>query len=209
MTMKSNDSEDRTGEPMADEGANAKVDLISDLSIDEQLVFLRDELEESRRETGQSMDAAQRAQAELVNFRRRTDEERIELGKYSTTRLISKLLPVAEELDLAVSHAVGGGAKDSWLEGVKLIQRKLSNLLESEGVTPIETVGAVFNPIEHEALGTVESSEHAPGYIAEAVRSGYRLHDRVIQPAQVIVARESQESDQVNESSESKENKHG
>ena len=207
--MKSNDSENPMDESVADEGACDKVDLVSDLSIDEQLVVLRDELEESRREIGQSLNAAQRAQAELVNFRRRADEERIELGKYSNTRLISKLLPVAEELDLAVSHAVGGGAKDSWLEGVKLIQRKLSNLLESEGVTQIETVGTVFNPIEHEALGTVETSQHAPGHIAEEVRSGYRLRDRVIQPAQVIVARESQESDQAMESNESKENKHG
>ena len=203
MIMESNDTQDPMDEPVADEGASDKSDRLSDLSIDKQVAALRNELEESRRETSQSLDAAQRAQAELVNYRRRADEERIELGKYSNTRLISKLLPVAEELDLAVSH--GGGANDSWLEGVKLIQRKLSNLLESEGVTQIETEGAVFNPVEHESLGTVETNEHPPGYIAEAVRSGYRLRDRVIQPAQVIVAREPEVKDQADESSESKE----
>ena len=172
----------------------------TDLPLDEQLAALHGELEESRRETGQRLDAAQRAQAELVNYRRRVDEERIELGKYSNTRLITKLLPVAEELDLAVAHAEEGAAFNSWLEGVKLIQRKLSNLLESEGVTQIETVGAAFNPMEHEALGTVETAQHIPGYVAEAVRPGYRLHDRIIQPAQVIVAREPEGADHPPES---------
>ena len=183
--------------------------LFADLPFDEQLVALRDELKESRRESSQSLDAAQRAQADLVNYRRRVDDERIELGKYSNSRLITKLLPVVEELDLAVSHAGGGTANNSWLEGVKLIQRKLSNLLESEGVTRIETVGAEFNPMEHEALGTVETTQYAPGYIAEAVRPGYRLQDRIIQPAQVIVAREPEDTDHPGESSESKEEKHG
>ena len=179
-------------------------DLPSDLPIEEQLVNLREELEEYRREARQNLDAAQRAQAELVNYRRRTDEERINLGKYSNSRLITNLLPVAEELELAVTHGGDGETSSSWLEGVKLIQRKLTNLLASEGVTEIETVGIEFNPMEHEALGTVETTQHPPGYIVEAVRPGYRLHDRVIQPAQVMVAREPQNTDEFAESSESK-----
>ncbi len=160
----------------------------SHLSAEEQLAAVRDQLEEYRREAGQSLNAAQRAQAELVNFRRRADEERVELGKYSNSRLIAKLLPVMEELDLAVAHAGDGGPNSSWLEGVKLIQRKLSNLLQSEGVSEIATVGTPFNPVEHEALGTEQTAEYPPGYVAAGVRPGYRLHDRVIQPAQVMVA---------------------
>ena len=186
MKKDSDDLQGHKDEPMAEEATNVS----GGLTLEEQLAALRDDLEESRREAGQGLDAAQRAQAELVNFRRRADEERIALGKYSNTRLITRLLPVIEELDLAVAHAGESGPKASWLEGVKLIQRKLANLLESEGVTEIEAVGAEFNPMEHEALGTVETEEYAPGYIVEAVRTGYRLHDRVIQPAQVMVARE-------------------
>ena len=205
MTLGSNEDQTPEDESLAEQGPSDH----NSLPVEEQLVVLREELEEYRRETSQSLDAAQRAQAELVNYRRRADEERITLGKYANTRLISKLLPVVEELDLAVTHAGGGATNNSWLEGVKLIQRKLSNLLESEGVTKIDTVGAVFNPVEHEALGTVETTQHPPGHIAEALRSGYRLHDRVIQPAQVIVAREPEERDQADESSESKEIEHG
>ena len=209
MTTEPNGMQDPVDGPAAEGQPEDTSSLFADLPIDEQLVALRNELKESRRESSQSLDAAQRAQAELVNYRRRVDDERIELGKYSNSRLITKLLPVVEELDLAVAHAGGGTANDSWLEGVKLIQRKLSNLLESEGVTRIETVGAEFNPVEHEALGTVETTQYAPGYIAEAVRPGYRLQDRIIQPAQVIVAREPENPAHSEKSRESKEKKHG
>ena len=180
------------GQPFSEDG----VGDLSHLSIEDQVAALQDRLQQSRREAGQSLDAAQRAQAEMVNFRRRTEEERIAHGKYANARLIGKLLPVMEELDLALNHAAKGSANDPWVEGVKLIQRKLDNLLQSEGVTEIETVGTEFNPMEHEALGTVETNEHASGYVAEAVRAGYRLYDRVIQPAQVMVAIEPAKPDQ-------------
>ena len=208
MTLESNGETNENQKPEEEssgrEETNDYGNLSSDLSIEEQLVNLREELEEYRREASQNLDAAQRAQADLVNYRRRTDEERISLGKYSNSRLITNLLPVVEELDLAVNHAEDGAANSSWLAGVKLIQRKLANLMASEGVTEIETVGIEFNPTEHEALGTVETTQHPPGYIIEAVRPGYRLHDRVIQPAQVMVAREPQNTDEIAESSESK-----
>ena len=184
--MEPNSSQPDEGEPAVEQAAQD----ISGLPPEEQVTALLGQLQESRQEGNHSLDVAQRAQAELVNYRRRADEERVEQSKYANTRLMSKLLPVMEELNLAISHGGGGGANDSWLEGVKLIQRKLANLLQSEGVTEIETVGAVFNPVEHEALGTEETTEHRPGVVTEAVRPGYRLHDRVIQPAQVMVARE-------------------
>ena len=182
---------------------------LSHLSIKDQVAALQDLLQESQREASQCLDAAQRAQAELVNFRRQTDDERVALGKYANSRLINKLLPVMEELDLAMTHAVTGSTNDSWLEGVKLIQRKLDNLLQSEGVTEIETMGTEFNPMEHEALGAVETSDHPAGYVAEVVRAGYRMYDRVIQPAQVMVAREPAEPDQSAGFGESKEIEHG
>ncbi len=188
-------------EPLADQSISDD----SHLPREEQLAAGREELEESRREVSQSLDAAQRAQADLVNHRRRADDERVSLSKYANSRLIAKLLPVMEELDLAVSHAGDGGTNSSWLDGVKLIQRKLTNLLQSEGVTEIETVGTMFNPVEHEALGTEQTTKHPSGYVTEAVRPGYRLHDRVIQPAQVMVAVEPDKTEDDNDSHDSKE----
>ena len=75
--------------------------------------------------------------------------------------------------------------------------------MQSEGVTEIEAVGTMFNPVEHEALGTEQTTEHPSGYVTEAVRPGYRLHDRVIQPAQVMVAVEPETSKNDKDSHES------
>ena len=190
MITESNEPTNDENQNDVDEETSSNVDMPTNLTIQEQVMFLRDALNASRKELDQSLDAVQRTQAELVNYKRRTDDERIEHGKYSNSRLIVKILPVMEELDLAVTHAGEGGPNDSWLEGVKLIQRKLSNLLQSEGVQEIETVGIQFNPVEHEALGTEPTADYPPGYITQAIRPGYRLYDRVVQPAQVMVARE-------------------
>ena len=195
MTTESNELSQNGDQPPADEEVSPEGEMPSDLTIEEQVAFLRDALDSSRRELDHSLDAAHRAQAELVNYKRRTDDERIQLGKYSNSRLISRILPVMEELDLAVTHAGESGPNDSWLEGIKLIQRKLSNLLQTEGVQEIETVGNPFNPVEHEALGTEPTAEYPVGYITQSVRPGYRLHDRVIQPAQVMVARELEDQE--------------
>ena len=190
MTTESNELTGDGDQAQADEDISQGGDMPSDLTIEEQVMFLHDALESSRREMDQNLDAAHRAKAELVNYKRRTDDERIEQGKYANSRLIARILPVMEELDLAVTHAGDSGPNDSWLEGVKLIQRKLSSVLQSEGVEVIETVGNAFNPVEHEALGTEPTAEYPEGYITQSLRPGYRLHDRVIQPAQVMVARE-------------------
>ena len=173
--------------------AQASADLDS-LPLDEQVSLLKSRLEQAEQEAANNLDTAQRAQAEMVNFRRRTDEDRIANSKYANSRLISNVLPVLEELELAVTHAESntGGVSDSLLEGIKLIQRKLTGVLESEGVASIEAVGLMFNPLEHEALGTEETSEVEPGYITQIIRPGFRLHDRVISPAQVMVARAPQ-----------------
>ena len=173
--------------------AQAEVDLDS-LPLEEQVSRLKTNLEAAHKEAADNLDTALRAQAEMANFRRRTDEERIANSKYANSRLIANILPVLEELDLAIRHSEGAaedqtGVNQSLVEGIKLIQRKLTGVLESEGVAAIEAVGLMFNPLEHEAVGTEESTEIEPGYVTQILRPGFRLHDRVISPAQVMVAR--------------------
>ncbi len=183
----------------AQSDAQAESADLSQLSLDEQVAVLTEALRRAQQEAVQNLDTAQRAQAEMANFRKRTDDDRIANAKYSNGRLITKLLPAIEELDLAIAHAGQSGTNDSWTEGVKLIQRKLNGVLESEGVTPIQAEGLMFNPLEHEALGTEDSTEHPPGFITQTLRPGYRLHDRVIRAAQVMVARAPpQDSNQQN-----------
>ena len=77
----------------------------------------------------------------------------------------------------------------SWLDGITLIHRKVIQMLEAEGLHKIDAIGQAFDPLQHEAVSTEDSNEVATGYILEVLRNGYKLHDRIIQPAQVVVAR--------------------
>jgi molecular chaperone GrpE len=189
MTNENDENNENTEWQIPPEDPDAGDIDYTQLPLEDQVPALEKYLESAQQEANANLDIAQRAQADLVNYKRRADEERISLSKFSNSRLITKLLPVKEELDLAITHSGTAGTVDTWLEGIKLIQRKLLTLLESEGVELIEGVGAMFNPVEHEALGTDESTEIPAGHIIEVVRSGYRLQDRVIQPAQVIVSK--------------------
>ena len=162
------------------------------LPAEEQVAVLRRDLDEARDELGQSREQVQRVQAELANFRRRAEEESVTVRQDANRRLIMSLLPVIDELELAINHLGdpgNGDAAGSWLEGVKLIHRKAYGILESEGLSRIDAVGLQFDPLQHEAVGVVDSEEHPSGYVVEALRNGYRLRDRVIQAAQVVVAR--------------------
>ena len=165
------------------------VNEYSHLELEEQVLALLKDLHSIQKDAGESKDLAQRAQAEMSNFRKRTEDDRITLQRQSNSRLLVKMLPVVDELELAINHAEGKKPSKSWVEGVRLIQRKVAAVLETEGVTKIDAVGTPFNPVEHEAVGTEEDKKIASGHIIQVVRNGYRLHDRVIQAAQVVVAR--------------------
>ena len=163
---------------------------------DDHLESLRLEVDESNKEKDQFKEMLQRAQADFINYKRRAEEEREEQQKYSNTRLILKLLPVIDEFDAGIDHAANSGAEASWLEGIKLIRRKLSLLLESESVTRIEVEGKEFNPLEHEAIAYQESADHQEGEILAVARDGYKMHDRVIWPALIIVAKKRETSEE-------------
>ena len=161
--------------------------------------LLKAELEEANRERDQFRQMLQRAQADHVNYRRRTEEEREEQQKHTNSRLIQKLLPVMDEFNLAIDHASQSDAQASWLEGIVLIQRKLNSLLESESVTKIEVEGKEFDPFEHEAMAYQESGDHLDGAILTVVRDGYKLHGRVLRPALVILAKPPEAAEKDNE----------
>ncbi len=163
------------------------------LTPEQEATMLRAALAEANEEIARRADAAQRGQADLANARRRHDEERLNIQRRANSRLLVHLLPIVDELDLAVNHLEKNGAgpdenvADSWVEGVRLIQRKLAGFLESEGVTRIESLGEPFNPELHEAVGIAQVGDADSGSIVEVLRQGYLLHDRVVQVAQVVV----------------------
>jgi molecular chaperone GrpE len=130
----------------------------------------------------------QRTAADFANFKRRTSEDRErELGLASEL-LLRKLLAVADDFDRALEAMPPDLKVVSWIEGIVLLDRKLRALLESEGVTPIEAVGRIFDPREHEAIASIPGTGRPDGEIVAEVQRGYRVRDRVLRPALVAVA---------------------
>lgn len=149
---------------------------------------LQAELEEASRERGQFKALAQRVQADLMNLRRRVEEEREQVYHSTAARLIAKLLPIVDDLQRALDHVPASQEASSWLEGIRLIERSLQAVLESEGVTLIEADGKAFDPREHEALYSMESPDDEAGTVVSVIRPGYKLRGRVLRAAQVAVA---------------------
>lgn len=127
------------------------------------------------------------ARADLENLQKNT-ERRIDEGvTKEKERLIMQILLVAEELDLAVEE-VRKVADTNILEAIEMVKRKLWNILHSEGLCPIESLGKTFDPHLHEAVLEIETSEHSEGTIIEEVKKGYLIKEKLLKPSMVKVA---------------------
>ena len=166
-------------------------------AADSELEALRSQLEEQQARADRCLANWQRAEADLANLRRRTEQERAELARFANASLIAKLLPIVDDFDRAIEAMPQKEGLESWIEGVKLIDHKLRSLLEQEGVTAIEALGREFDPHVHEAV-LREDGEGDVDVVVEELQKGYRLHDRVLRPAMVKVGRRSSRSDQDN-----------
>lgn len=129
-----------------------------------------------------------RAQADFDNFRRRARQEKEEFAKYASQKLLEQLIPVFDNFERAVSASKENQDLDSLAKGIDMIYRQMSQVLEQEGVKPIEAVGQPFNPEFHQAVMQVESEEHEEGIIVEELQKGYMLKEKVIRPSMVKVS---------------------
>jgi molecular chaperone GrpE len=129
-----------------------------------------------------------RAQADFDNFRRRTLKEKEELTQYASLKLVGQLLPVMDNFQRALQTGGEGAESESFAKGVDMIYRQLSQVLEAEGLKPMESVGQPFDPELHQAIMQVESEEHEDGIIVEVIQPGYVMKDKVIRPAMVKVS---------------------
>ena len=130
----------------------------------------------------------QRTAADFANFRRRTAEEREREAGLASESLLIKALAVADDMDRALAAVPENLTAEPWVEGIAAINRKLLALLESEGVTPFESVGKEFDPREHEAIAQVPGSGKPAGEVIAEHRKGWRIRDRILRPAVVSVA---------------------
>ena len=148
------------------------------------------ELEAAQAELASHKDRFLRTAADLDNLRRRQLKERQEALQYGHENLVKDLLNTVDNLERAVDHAKGSDAKDlvALLQGVELAQRELTSVLGKHGVAVIEAEGVTFDPNVHEAIAQIEEGSVAPGSVARVYQKGYRLRDRLLRPARVVVA---------------------
>lgn len=131
-----------------------------------------------------------RARAEIDNVRKRTEREVANAHKYGQERLILELLPVKDSLELGLAASDQPTSIEGLREGIELTLKMFSTVLEKTGVAVIEPQGERFNPELHQAMTVQGSSEVEPGTVLMVVQKGYLLHDRVLRPAMVVVAKE-------------------
>jgi molecular chaperone GrpE len=145
-----------------------------------------DDLAKVTAERDEYLDLLQRKQAELENFRKRALRDQERLVAHAHERLVKELLPILDDLERAL-EAAERHEEAALVDGVKLVQKSLRKALEKEGLAEIETEGG-FDPHVHEALLTRPGDGAEPGSVLEVVQRGYRVGDRVVRPAKVIVA---------------------
>lgn len=139
---------------------------------------IKKQLKQCQKEKEEYLSQAQRARADLINFRQRQERALEELGKYGQFNFIRELLPVLDSLRI-------GAEKD---EGLKQIKDQLENILRNHGLAEIKANGEKFNPELHEAVDQIEAGGES-GIIIEEVQKGYFLGEKVLRPSKVMVAK--------------------
>ncbi len=151
----------------------------------EDIEGLKQALAEEKKKAEDYLANWQRAQADFINYKRRTEQERQDFSRFANANLILSLLPVLDDLERALGSVPPTKlAQNSWLDGIKLIDHKLRTSLEAQGLKPIKSLGEPFDPNFHEAVRQDKGKE---GIVVEEFQKGYMLGDRVLRPAKVVV----------------------
>jgi molecular chaperone GrpE len=147
------------------------------------------EIKKLKEDNEQLKDQLLRKSAEFDNYKKRTEREFFDRVQNANERLISELLPILDDMDRALEHTEKSQEINSLLEGTSLIQKKLKDLLEKQGLEPLPAVGEDFDPEKHDALMQLEKEDAESGTIIEEHLKGYTLNGKVIRHSQVIVAK--------------------
>ena len=147
------------------------------------------DLDKARAEAESYLDDLRRLQADFENYRKRTLREQTARAASASQALVTRLLPVLDNFELAVSAAEQSRDFDRMLKGVEMVFGELRLALEGEGLVKIEAEGKPFDPERHEAVIAVEEEDTEPGMVVDIVRAGYELRGKVLRPAMVKVAK--------------------
>jgi len=170
---------------------------------EEQPVDLERLLEAEKKRSEDYLTRLKYLQADFENLKKRYDRQIEEVKKYCTERLVLQLLDVQDELEMALKNAQSADSAQPIIEGVQMTLKKLREVLEQEGVFPIECgAGKVFNPSLHHAVSATERDDVEASIVTEEIRKGYMMKDKVIRPSIVKVAVKSSKSQKEKEKNE-------
>ena len=174
--------ESEASKPVSDEPSETDADIDED--SDNALAAAKSEAEKYR-------DMALRAEAEMQNLRRRSERDVQNAHKFGAERLIQNLLPVVDSLEKAVeaSQQAETAEDDPQLEGLKLCLKLFTDVLTKEGIEVVDPLGQPFDPNVHEALSMIENPDMEPNSVMAVIQKGYRLHERLVRPAIVMVSK--------------------
>jgi len=151
-------------------------------------------MDEARAEIGDLSERLLRLQADFENFRKRAQREKDEARQFANQSLIEKQLPILDNFEMALAAAKD--ADPALRDGVQMIYDQLLGILCDSGVETIDATGQDFDPNLHEAISQQETTEAGPGTVVEQVQRGYRLHERLVRPARVVVAKAPEAAEQ-------------
>lgn len=171
---------------MSEEDRTFSGNELSELTEEADVETLMKALAEEKEKAEKYLASWQRAEADFSNYKRRAEQERNELGDSANSALILNLLLVLDDLERAFASLPAKSEGHTWVEGMRLIHRKLQGVLEAQGLAEIKAVGEAFDPSLHEAVGHQEGEE---GVVIGEVQKGYKLKDRVLRPTLAVVGK--------------------
>ena len=143
---------------------------------------------DEKKESKENVDQLLRLKADFENTKKRLQREKEEQAKYANEKLLIEILPIVDNLDRALASLSEGHDPQKVMQGLKLAQDELHQVLESHGVQKVSSVGEAFDPQRHEAVATVESEGAHEGTVVDEVQGGYLLNGRLIRPSKVRIA---------------------
>ena len=150
-------------------------------------------------ESAENYDRLLRTQAEFENYKKRIEREKADTIKFCNEEIIKELLPVIDNLEIALEHGVNSDNSKSLIEGIEMVLNQFLKSLEKFGVSCFSSVGEQFDPHCHEAMSQIESDKHEENTVVSEFQKGYYLNDRLLRPAKVMVAKLPNKSNPENE----------
>jgi molecular chaperone GrpE len=148
-----------------------------------------EELAQMKAELNKYKEIALRSVADLDNYRKRMAREKDDAIRYANAGFLERLIPILDNFELGLQAAKAGGSQSAVLDGMSMVSKQLHDFLSSCGVETIDATGQHFDPNSHEAIAQEWNDEIPEGFVVRQLRKGYKLKDRLIRPANVIVSK--------------------